>query len=242
MRIAHALAVGGIDSRRKCEVHVLNGAVCVNGEVVKDLGRQVCPEEDSITFRGKRIEFKQYVYLMMHKLAGYTTTAADPHNKQTVYDLLPRHLVRASSQTSSSKTRVFPVGRLDRDSTGLLLFTNDGNLVHKLTHPRYGVSKMYLVKLDRRFEVDDQVKLKHGVRLYDGRAKAQSLKVVSPRTVRVMIREGRNRQVRRMFQKLEYEVVRLARVGFGPISLGVLPPGQTRWLSAAEIKSLKEAV
>src|SRR5437868_8301554 len=130
MRISRALALAGIDSRRKCEVHVTNGAVRVNGEVVRDLGRQVDPANDEITFRGRALQFTKgaaaggegfYIYYVLHKPAGYSTTAYDPHAKKTVFDLLPRQLVSRTHKPTESRTRVFPVGRLDRDSTGLLL-------------------------------------------------------------------------------------------------------------------------
>ena len=152
MRISRALALAGVAARRKCEAHVLAGEVAVNGQVVKDLGRQVEPDKDRITFRGKPLASQEKVYYLLHKPAGYTTTVSDPHAEKTVYELLPK-----------LPARVFPVGRLDRDSTGLILFTNDGDLANRLTHPRYGVGKVYEAKLDRPLGPEILARLKQGV-------------------------------------------------------------------------------
>src|SRR3990167_10312054 len=131
MRISRALALAGLNSRRKCETYVVNGAITVNGQVVQDLGRQVDPEEDMICYRGKLLEHKSKVYFLLYKPVGYTTTADDPHATRTVYDLLPKILTRGTRQQRASRTRVFPVGRLDKNTSGLLLFTDDGELDRK---------------------------------------------------------------------------------------------------------------
>ncbi|HTL46522.1 MAG TPA: pseudouridine synthase [Verrucomicrobiae bacterium] len=241
MRISRALALAGIDSRRKCELHVTNGAVKVNGEVVFDLGRQVDPEKDSISFRGKRLTFGGHIYYVMNKPVGYMTTASDPHAPKTVYDLLPRTLVKSSRQTGT-RTRVFPVGRLDKDSMGLLLFTNDGELANKLIHPRYHVSKWYEVRVHRAFERSDIPKMVGGLRLEDGWARVERVHPVSPRIIHVSLAEGKKREVRRIFEKLEYKVLRLVRFAFGPLTLGSLPLGKGRFLNKNEIRALKQAV
>lgn len=241
MRISRALALGGIASRRKSEEYVKNGAVIVNGEVVRDLGRQVDPERDAILFRGRPLHFKKFVYFIVHKPKGYVTTASDPHAKHTVYELLPRELIRESRQPRVTRTRVYPVGRLDRDSTGLLLFTNDGDLAHRLTHPRHGVAKWYEVRLSRALEEKDRPKILGGVSLTDGVAKAEKLRVLSRRVLQLMIREGRNREVRRIFEHLGYHVVRLERIALGPLTLKRLPPGAGRYLMPAEIQALQHA-
>lgn len=240
MRISRALALAGIDSRRKCETHVLNGAVKVNGEIVRDLGRQVDPETDEISFRGKSLRSQKYVYYVLNKPKGYATTAWDPHAEKTVFDLLPGEL--APRTVKAQRTRVFPVGRLDRDSTGLLLFTNDGEMANRLIHPRYGVGKWYEVKLDRALEQFDTRRLLEGVRLEEGWVKVQKLHRISKRRLQVLINEGKKREVRRIFDKLEYEVIELCRVAFGPLLLGEMPPGQGRYLSRIEISRLKQAV
>lgn len=241
MRISRALALAGIDSRRKCEAHVEKGDVKVNGEVVRDLGRQVDIGKDEILFRGARLDFEKPVYFILNKPAGFVTTASDPHAEKTVFDLLPGGLVPKSGRPGSDRTRVFPVGRLDKDSTGLLFFTNDGELANTLIHPRYGVAKWYEVWLDRPFDPEDEKRLLAGVLLEEGPAKIRELKVVSNRHLRVMIREGKKREIRRIFSAAGYGVTGLCRTDFGPLKLGGLKPGEVRFLGENEIRMLKLA-
>ncbi len=242
MRISRALALAGIDSRRKCEIHVQNGAVTVNGEVVRDLGRQVDPENDHISFRGKTLFFEKFVYYLLYKPEGYTTTALDAHADKTVFELLPSRLISGSLQPKPNRIRVFPVGRLDRDSSGLLLFTNDGDFAHQLMHPSFGVEKWYEVRLDRAFEAYEMRKLLEGVQLEDGPARAEKVDRLSRRVIRLMIREGRKREVRRMFEALGYEVMKLCRISFGPFMLGDLVPGEGRYLKDLDIKKVKKTL
>lgn len=241
MRISRALALAGINSRRKCEALVSAGQITVNGEVVKDLGRQVDPENDEIRFRGKPIAFENYVYYVLNKPEGYVTTAADPHAEKTVFDLLPARLVPRTQKPMPSRTRVFPVGRLDKNSTGLILMTNDGELANRLVHPRYEVGKWYEVRLDRALDPRDRTRLLKGVTLEDGIAKAERIRPLSKRNLQLLIREGKNREIRRIFAAMEYEVLKLCRVAFGPILLGNLPPGQGRFLGKKEIETLRQA-
>lgn len=241
MRIARALALCGIDSRRKCEVHVRNGAITVNGEIVRDLGRQIDPEKDEILFRGRSLESQKRIYFILHKPAGFTTTASDPHAEKTVYELLPRTLVRGTRRPDSGHTRVFPVGRLDRNSTGLLLFTNDGELANHLMHPRFAVGKWYEVRLDRTLDPRDGHKLLSGITLENDVAKAERLHKLSRRVLRLLIREGRKREVRRIFEKLGYEVLGLCRIAFGPLTLENLAPGRGRFLTPREVSQLKDS-
>lgn len=240
MRISRVLALAGIDSRRKCETYVTNGGVRVNGEIVRDLGRQVDVEKDEIIFRGRALQLQKHVYYVLNKPKGYATTAWDPYAEKTVFDLLPGEL--APRTVKSHRTRVFPVGRLDRDSTGLLLFTNDGELANQLIHPRYGVGKWYEVKLNRTLEPFDTRRLLEGVRLEEGWVKVQKINRLSRRRLQVLIHEGKKREVRRIFEKLEYQVLELCRVAFGPLILGEMPVGQGRFLSGIEITRLKEAI
>lgn len=242
MRIARALALSGIDSRRKCEAYILRGDVTLNGVVIKDLGRQVDPETDEILFRGRAIQWESRVYYAINKPKGYTTTALDPYAKKTVYDLLPAKLVPKTGKPMPARTRVFPVGRLDKDSSGILLFTNDGDMANRLTHPRYGIGKWYQVKLDRSLDPRDGGRLLKGVELEDGKAAAERLHSLSKRNHRVLIREGRNREIRRMFEALGYEVIELCRIAFGPIMLGEMSLGSGRFLSKKEIAMLKDVV
>lgn len=242
MRIAKALALAGIASRRKCEEFITRGEIKVNGQQVLDLGRQVDPESDMITFRGKLLGFDKYVYYVLNKPEGYITSAGDPHAEKTVYDILPRQLAPRAKPSDTTRRRVFPVGRLDKDTMGILLFTNDGDLANRLIHPRYGVGKWYEVRLNKAFDPAHKGVLLHGVRLKEGWAKVEKIRGISRRTVQVMIREGKKREVRRLFERLNYQVVRLIRFAFGPIVLGSLPLGSGRFLNKSEIATLKEAV
>jgi len=240
MRIARAMALAGIDSRRKCEIHVKNGAVTVNGEVVRDLGRQVNPGKDAILFRGRMLQFHKDVYYILNKPAGYTTTTDDPYAEKTVFDLLPSALITGSHQPRASRTRVFSVGRLDRDSEGLLLFTNDGELANRLMHPRYQVGKWYEVKLSRAFAPADKTALMQGVRLEDGIASVKQIHACSQRVIRVLVHEGKKREIRRIFEALDYKVLRLIRIAMGPLTLRGLLPGRGRYLTLLEIAQLKQ--
>ena len=242
MRLQRALALGGIDSRRKCEEHSLNGAVSVNGEVVRALGSKVDLENDVICFRGRALDFSGHIYYLLNKPSGYTTTAADPYAVKTVYDLLPRKLVSSTRQPATGRRRVFPVGRLDRESTGLLLFTSDGELANRLIHPRYGIGKWYEVRLNRPFEASDKARLFQGIRLPEGLARAQKVQVMSKRVLRVLICEGKKREIRRIFDALDYVVIRLERLAMGSLSLGALPTGTGRFLTRMEVADLKKLV
>ena len=234
MRIARALALAGIGARRKCEAYVLEGEVAVNGQVARDLGRQVDPDRDEIRFRGERLAFSERVYYILNKPAGYTTTASDPHAEKTVYELLPSEL-----GMERPTLRLFPVGRLDRDSTGLLLFTNDGELANQLTHPRYEVGKWYEVRLARPLDSKARSQLLKGVQLEEEIARVEQVQSVSPNTVRLLLREGKKREVRRIFDQLGYRVISLCRTAFGPLKLGNLRLGQGRFLDSEEVAKLK---
>lgn len=242
MRIARALALAGIDSRRKCEAYVLQGNVSVNGEIVRDLGRQVDLEKDEIFFRGRPLQFEKFVYYILNKPKGYTTTAGDPHARKTVFALLPSTLVSKTNKPGPSRIRVFPVGRLDQDSTGLLLFTNDGELANRLLHPRYEVGKWYEIRLDRALDPRDVSKLLSGISLEEGLAKAQKIKRLSRRVLQLLIQEGKKREIRRIFEKLGYEVVDLCRLTFGPLAVEALPLGSGRFLTAREVEFLRKSL
>lgn len=242
MRIAHALASAGLGSRRKCETFVTNGAISVNGEVVRDLGRQVDFEADTIMYRDKVLQAAPHVYYMLNKPEGYVVTAQDIHAKKTVYDLLPRQLVNQTRQSSTNRVRVFPVGRLDKDSSGLLLMTNDGELANRLIHPRYHVEKWYEVKLHRAWVPQDRNKVLNGFHSYDGILKIEDIRPVTPRGLLVELREGKKRQIRRVFKRFGYEVVFLNRISFGPLKLGQLALGQGRFLTSFEARELRKAV
>jgi len=225
MRLQAFLARAGVASRRKAEELILKGLVRVNGEVAH-LGQRV-GTGDLVEVAGRRVELPQKrVVLALHKPRGYTTTRSDPHAEKTVYELLPEI------------PGLHPVGRLDRESEGLLLFTNDGELLFRLTHPRYGVRKVYRVWTERG-TLPEAVcrKLVEGVALEDGPARALSCKPAQGGAI-LTLGEGRKREVRRMLQAVGYPVKRLLRLQVGPIRLGNLPPGKWRRLSEEEVAAL----
>jgi 23S rRNA pseudouridine2605 synthase len=242
MRISLALARAGLGSRRTCEEYVRQGQVELNGERIVDLGRQVDPDKDEIIFRGKSISFGRAVYWMMNKPPGFITSAHDPHHEKNIFSVLPRQLSAELPGRRPDSARVFPVGRLDKDSTGLLLFTNDGDLAYRLTHPKFQVEKWYDVVLDRRYDLRHNALAIAGVRLKDGWASLKKIQMLSPRHLRVAITEGKKREVRRIFAKLQYEVLSLHRIAYGPVRLKDLRPGEGRFLTFDEVAALKKLV
>ena len=237
-RLQKILAHAGVASRREAEQWIVDGRVTVNGAVVRRLGSQADPFKDSIKVDGKRIKTATTLfYFALHKPAGVITTLNDPQKRP---DLTP------FIEKLGSRRRVFPVGRLDYNSTGLLLFTNDGELARRLTHPRFGVKKVYRVKLSACPSENDFEALRKGIRLEDGLTAPARARVVEKLKknawVEIEIHEGRNREVRRIFEALGYFVEKLIRVRVGSVSLGFLAPGELRPLSQNEVTDLKRAV
>ncbi|MGQ9881890.1 MAG: pseudouridine synthase [Armatimonadota bacterium] len=237
-RLQKILARAGYGSRRACEELILQGRVRVNGQVITQLGTRADPRHDVIEVDGQRVHpLEAHTYILLHKPAGMVTTRHDPHAKRTVMELL-------RGITAS----VFPVGRLDADTTGVLLLTDDGELAYRLTHPRYGIPKTYLVEVRGEAEEHALRRLREGVHLEDGlTAPAQVERVrYQPQRqttlLRITIHEGRKRQVKRMCQAVGHSVVRLHRERFGPLSLRDLPPGAWRHLTPEEVTALKKAV
>lgn len=235
-RIQKLMADQGMCSRRAAEQIILEGRVKVNGHPVK-LGDKMDPAKDLLSVDGKTIRFskkKEYVYLMLHKPRGYITTVRDEQGRKTVMDLL-----------KDVSQRVFPIGRLDRDSEGLLLFTNDGAFAHLLMHPSHGVSKLYRVTVRPHATEEQIVRLTQGVMLEDGMTAPAVINVVTDepeRTVLEMtIKEGKNRQIRRMCQAVGLEVIRLKRNSEGAVKLGMLQPGEYRMLKHSEVNALRAA-
>ncbi len=229
-RLQKVLAQRGYGSRRVCEELIAEGRVSVNGEVAI-LGRRIDPTVDAVEVDGKHVGVRPgMVHYLLNKPAGVVTTASDPHGRPTVVELVP------------DEPRVFPVGRLDRDTEGLLLLTNDGELTNRLTHPRYGVEKEYLAEVEGIVSASGLRKLREGVELDDGMTAAGRASQPTPGVLRITIHEGRNRQVRRMCEAIGHPVKRLVRVRIGPITDRSLPPGTWRALTSAELKALEQAI
>src|SRR5574341_2683576 len=232
-RLQKFLARGGVASRRECEALITGGRVQVNGRIVTTLGTRVRPGQDHIQVDGQEVRTEGPVTIMLHKPAGYITSLSDPQGRPVVMSLLP----------SGEMPRLFPVGRLDWDTEGLLLLTNDGELAHLLTHPRHRVRKVYRAKLKGHVSFESLARLLRGV-LCDGeRLSADSVQMMhSTREnswVAIAIEQGRYRQVRRMCEAIGHPVLKLIRVALGPINLGSLPRGQWRPLTPAELGSLQ---
>ncbi|HEY7319521.1 MAG TPA: pseudouridine synthase [Candidatus Binatia bacterium] len=237
-RLQKIISRAGLASRREAERWILEGRVSVNGTVISKLGTQADPTKDSIKVDGKRVKpAAALLYFAFHKPAGVITTLNDPQKRPDLTQFIEK---------LGSKQRVFPVGRLDYNSTGLLLLTNDGELAGRLTHPRFGVKKVYRVKLSACPTAEELVRLRKGIRLEDGIAAPARTRVLEKLRknawVEIEIHEGRNREVRRIFEALGYFVEKLIRVRIGPITLGLLPPGELRPLSKGEINALKNTV
>lgn len=242
-RLQKVLAQAGLGSRRHCEAYILAGRVQVNGQVVATLGARVRPGQDLILVDGRPIAAEPLRYYVLYKPRGYLSTVRDPHGGRLVVDLVP------------GEVRLYPVGRLDRDSEGLMLLTNDGALAQRLMHPRYEHAKEYLALVRGAADDEALARLRQGLMLAEEgvtvQAQARRLpprwawrgQVAPPgRTwVQVTLAEGRKRQIRRMFAAVGLPVERLIRVRLGALSLGDLQPGQGRWLSAPEARVLRAA-
>lgn len=233
-RVQKVLAAAGIGSRRACEELIAAGRVTVDGEVVT-LGAKADAAVQVITVDGERIHSNPtLVYLMLNKPTGYVTTVTDPQGRPTVMDLMP------------ASPRVYPVGRLDRDTEGLLLLTNDGELANRLAHPSYEVEKTYVAQIRGPAKRRAVRQLLDGVPLDDGLAKARSVRELGAAgdktLVEIVLAEGRKREVRRMLAAVGLPLERLARVRIGPLPLGDINPGKYRPLSGAEVRALYGAV
>ena len=214
---------------------MIEGRVTVNGQIVDTLGYKADPSKDHIKIDGKRLKgFEPRVILLLNKPRGYLSTVKDPEGRPTVMDLLKRR-----------KWRIYPVGRLDFDAEGLLLLTNDGNIA-QLSHPRFSIPRTYWVKVKGVPDEQRLIQLKEGVKLEDGKASVVSFALLRQKEknswVQVVVTEGRNRLVKRIFAAIGHPVLKLKRVGYGPIRLGNLPIGQFRYLTPAEVEGLKKLI
>lgn len=225
MRLARYLAHCGVASRRRAEELIAAGRVSVGGETVTDPARDV-DESSGVEADGRSVTPEPREVWMVNKPAGVVSTAREPGRRPAVVELV------------DSKRRLYPVGRLDADSTGLILLTNDGELANRLTHPRYGVKRTYRVRLRRAANETQVRRLRRGVELEDGPTAPAGVRRVSPRVLELTIAEGRNRQVRRMVEAVGNEVAKLARIRFGSLALGELPEGKARRLRDPEVRRL----
>jgi 23S rRNA pseudouridine2605 synthase len=228
VRLAKFLAHGGVASRRRAEELIAKGLVTVGGEVVTDPARNV-EAGDDVRVNGAPVAAEAREVWAVHKPVGVVSTAREPGDRTPVVDLV------------RTEARLYPVGRLDADSSGLLLLTNDGELANRLTHPRYEVPKTYVARLRKPIADRDLERLRGGVELEDGPTAPAQVKRRGDREVEIVLREGRNRQVRRMLEAVGNEVVALRRTRFGPLGLGDLKEGEARRLSEDEIAQLREA-
>ena len=231
VRLNKYIANSGVCSRREADNFILAGVVTVNGEVVTELGTKININTDDVRFNGERLKGEAKVYIVMNKPKGYVTTASDPHADKTVMDLL-----------KNSPSRVFPVGRLDKNTTGVLMFTNDGEIAEKLTHPSYDKKKIYQVSLDNKLRREDFEQIISGVELTDGVIAADELEYIEEddhRKLGIEIHSGKNRIVRRIFESLGYEVKALDRVYFAGLTKKGLKRGEWRYLTEGEINLLR---
>ena len=232
IRLNKYIANAGVCSRREADKLIEKGDITVNGDTVTEMGHKVS-DSDDVRYLGKRLKKERYKYILLNKPKNYITTVSDTHDRQTVMELIE----------GACSERVYPVGRLDRNTTGLLLFTNDGELTKRLTHPSYEVKKIYEAVLDKPLEEDDLEKLTEGVELEDGTSVFDSAEyngAPGQKTiVMVSIHSGKNRIVRRMFEELNYEVIKLDRIEFAGLKKGKVTRGKWRILDKKEVGFLK---
>lgn len=234
VRLQKVLAAAGVASRRAVEEMIVKGRIKVNGKVVKELGTRIFPEADQVMVDGRPWQIdSERIYLAFHKPKGVVSTMADENGRPCLADYFVGF------------DRVFNIGRLDAETTGLILMTNDGELANELAHPSFGVEKLYVAKVRGKITRAEMQKLKDGVKLEDGLAQADSARVIDQNEqtslVELVLHSGKNRVVRRMMEAVGFPVLELTRKSFGPMRLGNLKPGQFRELSKLEVSMLMEA-
>jgi len=227
VRLNRFLAAAGVGSRRKCDELIAAGRVTINGRVCTNFSAQP-DERDHVKADGKLVHLERAMTIALHKPAGFVSSRSDPNARDTIFDLLPPKF-----------PRLFNIGRLDAQSEGLLLLTNDGNFAQQLTHPRFKIEKEYEVTLDRQWDREHAQKFLRGIFLDGQRAQIARIHSIGPTRLRVVLRQGINQQIRRIFYAVGYEVKRLVRVRIGNLRLGDLPQGQWRALSKTELDALK---
>jgi 23S rRNA pseudouridine2605 synthase len=234
VRLQRALASAGYGSRRQCEELIVEGRVLVDGKIVTELGVTVQPSTQKIYVDGTPLKPRRLVYYALNKPTGVVTTNVDPEGRPRVIDLIP------------PDERVFPVGRLDRSSEGLILLTNDGDLAQRLAHPSYEVSKVYRVTVAGKIDAETLRKMERGIYIAEGQVKVEGAKVVRTRgratELEITLKEGKNREIRRILARLGHKVQQLKRIAIGPLRLGEMPTGAYRKLGFEELKKLKASV
>jgi len=230
VRLNKYISNSGICSRRDADMLIQTGAIQVNGKIVTELGTKVMPT-DEVRYGDKILQREKPVYLLLNKPKDYITTMEDERDRKHVIQLIK----------GACKERVYPVGRLDKNTTGLLLFTNDGEMTKKLTHPKHGIRKIYYVELNKNLTAADFEKIANGIELSDGEIKVDEIAYAgdTKREIGITLHSGRNRIVRRIFEQLGYEILKLDRVVFAGLTKKDLPRGKYRFLSEAEINILK---
>ncbi len=235
IRLNRYIANAGICSRRKADELIEAGVVSINGEVVTSLGTRVNPATDEVKYNGERLKREKMVYILLNKPKDYITTTDDPQERRTVMHLVEK----------ATRERIYPVGRLDRNTTGLLLMTNDGELAEKLSHPRNSITKIYQVELNKNLSQGDFNKIEYGIELEDGLIKPDDVSYVqgaSKKEVGIQIHSGKNRIVRRIFEHLGYDVIKLDRVIYANLNKKDLPRGRWRHLEEKEVIQLKHFI
>jgi len=227
VRLNRFLAAAGLGSRRQCDDLIESGQVTINGQVCTNFSAQPGPR-DHVKVKGKLVHVESPITIILHKPAGFVSTRRDPHARDTIFDLVP-----------SKFGKLFHVGRLDAQTEGLLILTNDGDLAQHLTHPRFKVDKEYEVTLDTPWDRSHTARMLRGIVLDGERARVSDLRCLTPTRLRVVLRQGINRQIRRMFEALGYGVKHLIRLRIGALRLGDLPRGHWRPLTSVELASLK---
>jgi len=225
VRVQKIISNAGYCARRKAEELIRQGSVKVNDKAI-NLGEKADPKEDKITVNGIEIKIEKRIYLLFNKPAGYITTLDDPLNRKTIFDII------------NIKERIFPVGRLDNDTSGLLLLTNDGDFANKIMHPRYEIEKTYRVKIDGELKDSDIKKLENGIIVDGKKTWPASISGIKPDIFDITIHEGRNRIVRKMMSALGYDVLSLKRIAIGDIKINGLQSGRYRNLTPGEINAL----
>ncbi|OQX80797.1 MAG: hypothetical protein B6D61_01520 [Bacteroidetes bacterium 4484_249] len=232
IRLNKFIANAGICSRREADKLIVSGVIKVNGKIVIELGTKIS-ENDKVQYENETLRVENKYYVLLNKPKGYITTTDDPFDRKTVMSLTK----------NACKERIYPVGRLDRNTTGLLLLTNDGDLAKKLTHPKYGIKKIYHVTLDKNLKRDDLNKILQGIKLEDGIIKVDNIAIVqgneNKKEVGIELHSGKNRVIRRIFESLDYKVVKLDRVSFAGITKKDIPRGKWRFLTDKEVGFLK---